>query len=102
MNQHWLEELMAQNIQGGGFNGVQVKFLFSFLKSSKFSLTCHLRLNISKMKLFVKIANGWKPLTIFAKGYILDVGMVLNTSLISAKDTDQKSNENLSIFSQGS
>ena len=54
------------------------------------------------MKLFVKIANGWKPLTIFAKGYILDVGMVLNTSLISAKDTDQKSNENLSIFSQGS
>ena len=27
----------------------------------------------SKIELFKKIVNGWKPLTIFAKSFILDV-----------------------------
>ena len=36
----------------------------------------------SKMKFLGKIVNGLKPLTIFAKGSILDVDWVLNMTLL--------------------
>ena len=36
---------------------------------------------ISKMKRFVVIVNGWKPLTIIKKRSILDVAAVLDPSL---------------------
>ena len=34
-----------------------------------------------EMKLFAKIVNNWKPLTIFAKSFILDVWLGSDTSL---------------------
>ena len=35
----------------------------------------------SKMKRFVRIVNGWKPLTIITKHFILDVAAVLDPPL---------------------
>ena len=36
----------------------------------------------SKMELFVIIVNGWKPLAIITKSFILDVAAVLDPPLI--------------------
>ena len=38
----------------------------------------------SKMEFFVIIVNGWKPLTIITKHFILDVGAALDPPLLSA------------------
>ena len=37
---------------------------------------------ISKMECFVIIVNGWKPLTIITKHFILDVAAALDAPLI--------------------
>ena len=37
----------------------------------------------SKMERFVKIVNGWKPLTIITTGSILDVAAALNSPLMT-------------------
>ena len=36
----------------------------------------------SKMELFVRIVNGWKPLTIITKSSLLDVAAVLDSPLL--------------------
>ena len=40
----------------------------------------------SKMEHFVIIVNGWKPLTIITKSFILDVAAVLDLLLVSSKE----------------
>ena len=45
------------------------KFDPFFLKSQVYNET----IQTSKIELFVKLVNGWKPLIIFAKRFILDI-----------------------------
>ena len=45
--------------------------------------TCTESRQISKMKVFANIANGFKPLTISAKNYVLEFHWVLNTLLVN-------------------
>ena len=40
------------------------------------------RSQTSKMELFWKIVNGWKPLTVFAKSFILDVPLGLEYDFV--------------------
>ena len=40
----------------------------------------------SKLEHFMIIVNGWKPLTIITKSFILDVAAVLDLLLVSSKE----------------
>ena len=53
------------------------------------------RTETSKMERFVIIVNGWRPLTIITKRFILHVSAVLYTPQISAKRFDYSSNYRL-------
>ena len=57
---------------------VEIKNLAS-LEMSSFYIIAHSFLKSYEIKLFAKIFNSWKPLTIFEKSYILDGCLVLES-----------------------